>query len=178
MTQENLKAQVIYNPSFGTFLSIKTGKRIGWIHGTRSKRDFAMGKKEKQYRRISIDHNNKKTKFYEHRMAWLYVYGSEPIATMQIDHIDGDGLNNNINNLRLVTKSENNHNSKTIKKGTSNKKGVYKSRGKWVASIKNNGRKYSRRVETELDAILCRVQMEKNIKEFGTIIIPITRYKN
>lgn len=34
-----------------------------------------------------------------HRVAWFIYYGSEPSG--QIDHIDGDGTNNRIANLRL-----------------------------------------------------------------------------
>ena len=52
-----------------------------------------------------------------------------------VDHIDGDGLNNKKNNLRLVTKSQNGMNAKKKTKTTSKFKGVsfHKRTGKWRA---------------------------------------------
>jgi len=59
------------------------------------------------------------------------------------DHIDGDGLNNRRNNLRLVTKRQNNQNRKNQIRGkTSKYPGVdwYKQKGKWRARIYIDGR--------------------------------------
>ena len=58
----------------------------------------------------------------------------------QVDHIDGDGLNNQKLNLRLVTKRGNQQNNH-IKK-TSRFCGVYwnKASGKWHVQIKINGK--------------------------------------
>lgn len=61
---------------------------------------------------------------------------------LEIDHIDRDRLNNNINNLRCVTRIQNCRNTNKIvnKITTSKYKGVsfYKSRNKWVAKITIN----------------------------------------
>lgn len=48
-----------------------------------------------------------------HRLAWLYMYGQWPGV---IDHIDGDRLNNKINNLRDTTRSVNCQNLKRASK--------------------------------------------------------------
>ena len=54
------------------------------------------------------------------------------------DHIDGDGLNNLRNNLRIVAHCENSRNRGVNKNNTSGIKGVYKRGKKWVANIRFN----------------------------------------
>lgn len=56
---------------------------------------------------------------------------------LQVDHINGDGLDNRRENLRLATRSENEHNRRKLSKTLSQYKGVtrYKSNGKWLAQI-------------------------------------------
>jgi hypothetical protein len=49
------------------------------------------------YREISVDSVN----YYAHQIAWLLHHGQWP--SKQIWHLDGDGLNNRISNLRNVT---------------------------------------------------------------------------
>ena len=60
-----------------------------------------------------------------------------------IDHINGDGLDNRKENLRICTMSQNLGNSKLRKDNKSGIKGVYwdKNRNKWIAQIKINYKK-------------------------------------
>lgn len=67
------------------------------------------------YEVITLDRKSYKA----HRLAWLYCYGSMP--AMQIDHCNGDSLDNRICNLRDVSPSENCKNRTLI---TTNKTGV------------------------------------------------------
>lgn len=60
---------------------------------------------------------------------------------METDHIDGNGLNNCRNNLRICTKSENMHNTGLRHTNTSGYKGVSAAFGKWKSQIRVNGKK-------------------------------------
>ena len=61
-----------------------------------------------------------------------------------IDHKDGNGLNNQRDNLRIVTHTQNMHNSRKNKIGTSRYKGVWfrKELGSWSSQIMHNGKRY------------------------------------
>jgi len=85
------------------------------------------------YRAISV--NNKLE--YSHRLIFLYHHGFTP---KEVDHIDGDKLNNKIENLRECTRSQNNFNSKAPKTNTSGVKGVswHKKLSKWRAYLHVN----------------------------------------
>jgi hypothetical protein len=77
--------------------------------------------------------------FHVHRVALALHLGSWPVD--QIDHIDGDGENNRLNNLRIVSSTENSRNQKLHKNNTSGYNGVRwrKEKRKWVAQIGING---------------------------------------
>lgn len=87
------------------------------------------------YRKVRIGGRE----YYTHRLIWLIVTGAWP--TDQLDHINGDGLDNRRSNLREVTGIENNRNAKRYAHNTSGTMGVCwsKNRRKWVARIKVNG---------------------------------------
>lgn len=75
-----------------------------------------------------------------HRIIWEMHNGKIPDG-MQIGHIDHNKTNNKIDNLRLVTPKENNHN---MKFRVTNKSGVTgvswdKQHKKWASNIKVDG---------------------------------------
>jgi hypothetical protein len=59
---------------------------------------------------------------------------------MDVDHIDGNPLNNQRSNLRIATRTENQRNQRAVRGGSSQYKGVHIHRqtGKWEARIKVN----------------------------------------
>lgn len=60
----------------------------------------------------------------------------------QLDHVDGNGLNNTRANLRPATNAQNNHNERLRATNTSGYKGVHwvRTNSKWRAEIRIDGR--------------------------------------
>ena len=126
LTAEDVKKVVSYDKNTGKFIRL-TGKYAGRLGG------YTNPYKGYVYLRI----NGKK--YMAHRVAWLYEYGTWPIG--DIDHINQIKDDNRIENLREVSKSENQHNVKMNKHNTSGATGVYFSKaGKWIAQVVHLGK--------------------------------------
>ncbi len=78
--------------------------------------------------------------YLAHRLVWLHVYGEWP--PHQVDHINGDRLDNRLCNLRCATDGENKRNMKRRADNRSGFKGVIycKLTGRWRARIKVDGK--------------------------------------
>ena len=90
------------------------------------------------------------------------------IGNQQIDHVDGDGLNNCRNNLRVASQSQNRANLRQYQNNTSGFKGVVwdRCRRKWVAKLQVAGRDYNcGGFENPRDA--ARAYNEAALKHFG-----------
>ncbi len=75
--------------------------------------------------------------FQRHRVIWFYFKGEIPEG-MQIDHINGDKLDNRLENLRCVTPYDNTHNQNTYTKFLN---AVRTDEHRRKISIANKGRK-------------------------------------
>lgn len=122
-----LKDMFFYNPTTGR-LTWKECRARNVTLGDEAGCEFQNG--TKRYRLVNID----KRLHLTHRLIWSLIHGSIEDASI-IDHIDGDGLNNRIVNLRLASKRTNALNGGARRDNTSGVRGVTfdRARGKWAA---------------------------------------------
>lgn len=102
---EYLKSKLIYEPDTGRILFNRpiTSKKYGKEAGYEQK-----GPSGKTYRRIFVGGIWTSA----HRVAWALYHDRDIPEGMVIDHIDGNGLNNRICNIKLVVPADNSINKK------------------------------------------------------------------
>ena len=127
ITQERLKELFDYDPETGWFTN-------RFSRGRARDGDRAGSPTGHGYRRIIIDYE----KYYEHHLAWLYVYGEWP---EELDHKDRVRSHNWISNLRPATRTQNNANSERMT-GSSGLKGAYLDYrvSRWYSKIQIGGK--------------------------------------
>lgn len=87
------------------------------------------------YATRGIKRNGKTKTIHMHRVV-MELFGV--IDGLEVDHINGDKLDNRKQNLRICTKAENLRNRPTTSSNSSGYKGVYKSGSNWQARISVN----------------------------------------
>jgi hypothetical protein len=110
---------------------------------------------------------------YLHRLILNAPKGKE------VDHINGDGLDNTRLNLRLCTRQENCHNIGPAKNNTSGAWGVYwdKARQKWAVEIRvNNKKRYLGRFASKEEAAKvyaeAALELRGEFSRFNVIQVP------
>lgn len=147
ITQEYLKECLTYDSETGIFTWLKRPRKHfkterAWkvFNSQYAGKPAGAKKTDKKSRTsyliIQIDGKN----YRAHRLAWFYVHGKWP--DNQIDHINGNGMDNRLENLRDVTHRQNQINSKTRRDNISGVKGVFwcKTYKKFRALIQINGK--------------------------------------
>lgn len=110
-TIDELKALLAYDPETGivTYRVKRYRKNAGDLAGFQSGEYLCIGINQFDYKL--------------HRVAWALHYGEWP--SLEIDHINGNGSDNRIVNLRNVTHAQNLKNRKNAKNNTTGLKGVF-----------------------------------------------------
>lgn len=149
LTQEILKELINYEPHTGHFYWKFRGPEwfdnptgpgsASWNSRYAYKRCFTSNDKD-GYKLGAIFTVN----YRAHNVAWLYVHGTWPEGVL--DHINGKPWDNRIENLRDVTKIENDQNKARAKNNKSGILGVdfWNSASppkQWVARISLNGKR-------------------------------------
>jgi len=131
MNAEQLRQQFAYDPLTGAIERRDKSRKRRPHTGTVNQR------KDTAYRALCVDHR----KVYAHRAAWMIVHGDIPPG-MVIDHINGDGLDNRMCNLRLVTKTVNQQNRRSLRAGALH--GVISHRGGFAVYACNKYRGWTK----------------------------------
>ena len=156
---ESVRDYIHYNPETG---------ELTWIKSPNAR--VKVGDKIKSidaYGYLSVSFRSKVWK--AHRLAWFLYYDQLP--DKDIDHINGDRVDNRISNLRSATRGQNLQNMQVSGKGLSNYKGVSRSKTSWTAQITVNNKKlHLGSFKTEEEAALAyNNEAEKRYGDFACL---------
>lgn len=139
-SSDELKLQFTYDPETGDLFKIPFVDAMGRYQTRYSKgpiRNVLTNHGGKSYYRTSLTSQRKDV--LVHRVIFKMVYGWEP---EEVDHINGDGCDNRLVNLRACDHVTNHQNRRLSSSNTSGAMGVSRTRGKkrWRARIRYQGK--------------------------------------
>lgn len=129
ITRDRLLEKLEYQEDTGEFIWKATTCR-GQIAGHVAK------ERGKSYRRIRIDDEL----IMAHALVWLVVHGEFPHH--EIDHIDGNGLNNRVSNLAKSNRLKNNSNTRQ-RSDSAEHRSVYPNGNFWYTIVKYAKKEFS-----------------------------------
>ena len=137
---DHLKNNYTYDREKGQVINNKTGSP-------------ALGSNNHGYLNVGLKLKGLRKAIKTHHVVWFFEYNEWP--TSQLDHIDGNKVNNYHTNLRQVTNRENSQAYHKSRKTCSKYTGVYwvRNRRKWGSQIQINTRlSFLGRFDCELEA--------------------------
>lgn len=129
VSPERVKERLIYDPDTGEFVwrtSIGGRGKAGNVAGNFRKSDG--------YMQVWLEGRL----YLSHVLAWAYMTGEWPEG--EVDHENLNRSDNRWGNLRSASHSQNQANSTLYKNNTSGFRGVCRKGGKWVATIRKDGK--------------------------------------
>lgn len=110
--------------------------------------------------------------YFAHRLAWLVTYGAWPAG--MIDHLDGDGTNNRLSNLRDVSAAVNQQNQRRAHRSnkSSGLLGAHfdARTGRWLAKISAANRTVNLgRYDTAVEAHAAYIKAKRTMHIGATI---------
>lgn len=130
ITQEYLKSILHYEPPTGWFTNL-VDRNYNSLAGARVGSLTRAG----LYRKVVIN----KVDYYEHKLAWFYMYGE----WIQVDHKNGNSTDNRLDNLRPASQSQNLCNAQRLP-GSTGLRGVSLDhrRSSYQAAIQLGGQRF------------------------------------
>lgn len=137
-----------YEPQTGSF-TWRTGQRSGHEVGC-----VVTNKAGNSYRMCSIGYKGKTYNFMTHVLILFHQKGEWPV---EVDHEDGNGLNNSWKNLRSVTRSVNNMNHRKQRNNSSGIAGVsyILNKRKWRAFGSSGGKQKHLLLSPDFFEVVC-----------------------
>jgi len=126
-------------PGYEGLYEISNNLEVRSLVKNRVLRQYTLVRHGLPYRFVCLSKDRKKRTVYIHRAAAL-AFIPNPQNKEQVDHIDGNSLNNSVSNLRWVTCKENCNNPVTIQRQR------LRHNGKPVVKVDKQGRTIERYV--------------------------------
>jgi len=158
LTIEQVQALLIYDPLTG---------EVKWRQGLHHKRRGIAGFDESGYRRVTIDGSG----YRVHRLAFVLMLGRWPEG--EVDHRNGNGMDNRWENLREATHLQNMQNQLRVRRNSSH--GVmgvhYKHKNKkWQARIQVGPKRHSLGLfKTKEEAAQAYIDGKRRLHPFSTL---------
>ncbi|QJD54968.1 putative DNA endonuclease [Pseudomonas phage MR16] len=111
---------------------------LGWhLRWRRTGRLAGLSPNSEGYRQVEVAGR----KYKVHRVLWEMRNSVIPVG-YEVDHRDGNKLNNLPDNLRLATRNQNQHNHRVRRDNTSGSTGVSKHRDVWKVRVMVDGQSH------------------------------------